>query len=312
MRFLQRLARLARSVLIQDVARRAEINSLLLGRMLSRSVRHLESIASLDEAEFRVFSQWGEDGIIQYLLSKVAIADRSFVEFGVEDYRESNTRFLLYNDQWRGMVIDASPAHIETIRSDEIYWRFELQAVQSFVTAENIDGLIRRHGYSGDIGLLSIDVDGNDYWIWKAIQGISPRIIICEYNSLFGAERAVTIPYDAAFQRTRAHHSNLYFGASLAALCRLAEARNYAFVGSNCAGSNAFFVRRDVQGSLPTRTSREGHVCSRARESRDAAGALTFVSGADRLRLIADLPLLDIETGRMIRVRDLSSPASPN
>jgi len=117
-----------------------------------------------------VFSQWGEDGIIQYLISRLPWKIRFFVEFGVQDYSESNTRFLLVNDNWTGLVIDSSSESIKHIRSQEYYWKYDLTAVCDFVTIDNINKLIMGAGITGSIGILSIDIDGNDYWIWNAIQ----------------------------------------------------------------------------------------------------------------------------------------------
>jgi len=223
-----------------------------IGRIELRQIRILQK-SSLSENEFRVFSQWGEDGIIHYLIHNVPIENKIFVEFGVENYTESNTRFLLQNNNWTGLIIDGSQDNINFIKNDPIYWRYNLKAECAFIDKENINTLIKNSGISGDIGLLSIDVDGNDYWIWEAINCISPRIVICEYNSIFGALAKVTVPYDKNFHRTKAHYSNLYYGASIAALTSLAEAKGYSLIGSNSAGNNVFFVRTDLCSGLQTR-----------------------------------------------------------
>ena len=205
---------------------------------LQLAVGRLERLARAREAgdfnahEYGVFSQWGEDGLIAHLVSRVPIEHRTFVEFGVEDYREANTRFLLMTQNWRGLVLDGSDAHIRAIRADDVSWRYDLDARCAFVTRDNINGLLRDAGFTGDLGLLSIDIDGNDYWVWEAIDAVSPRIVVAEYNSLFGARHAVTVPYDEAFVRGRKHHSNLYYGASIAALARLGAAKGYSLVGS--------------------------------------------------------------------------------
>ena len=249
-----------------------------------------------------MFSQWGEDGLIQYLISRVPLPKHTFVEFGVENYTESNTRFLLTNCGWSGQVIDGSAENIEYITSDSIDWRFPLQANQSFVTAENIDKLVADSDLGDDLGLLSVDVDGNDYWIWKAISA-RPRIVIVEYNSLFGAERAVTVPYNPAFVRNQAHHSNLYYGASVAAFWRLGREKGYSLVGSNRAGNNLFFVRDDVAGALPVLAPAEAYQRAAFREARDDKGALSFLGFAARLALIGHLPVVDVEKGPSCRSR---------
>jgi hypothetical protein len=261
---------------------------------------------SLEDAEFRVFSQYGEDGIIQHLVHRVPIVDERFVEFGVDDYRESNTRFLLVNDNWSGLVLDAGTAHVQFVERSGLAWRHTIDARQAFITRENINDLLRDGGCEGDIGLLSIDVDGNDYWIWDAIEVTTPRIVIVEYNSVFGPDRAVTIPYRSDFDRFAAHHSGLYFGASLAALATLGRAKGYRLVGSVSAGNNAFFVRDDVAGDLDALDAATAWRPSRFRESRGEDGSLTYVTDpVDRLRLIGELPVVDIETAQTLRIAEL-------
>jgi hypothetical protein len=278
---------------------------LLVARTLEDRVRRSAPFPRLRDAEFRVFSQFGEDGILQYLIHACGVTEESFVEFGVEDYTEANTRYLLVQHNWRGLVMDGSEANVARIRSDAIYWRHDLTAVAAFIDRDNIDALIRDHGFAGDIGVLSVDIDGNDYWVWERIDCVRPVIVVAEYNALFGPRRAVTVPYDPGFQRGKAHYSHLYWGVSLKALCVLAERKGYRFVGCNSNGNNAFFVRADRVGELPTPTAEEGFVQSRFRESRDPQGRLTFVGGAERARLIADLPVYDVEEERTTRVAEL-------
>jgi hypothetical protein len=288
------------------LARDQDLDALRLqtGWLQSRVAREA---ASLGEAEFKVFSQFGEDGIIQFLTARVEIENDTFVELGVEDYSESNTRFLLTQDNWRGVIIDAAGDHAAFLHENELSWRHQIDAVQAFIDRDNVNSLIRNAGVEGDIGLLSIDLDGNDYWILEAIDVVSPRILVVEYNSAYGADAAVTIPYAPAFRRLEAHYSGLYFGASLAGLQRLAEGKGYALVGCGASGANAFFVRRDVLGDLRPREAGEAYVASRFRESRGPDGELTFVSArSERLRLIADLPLLDLDSGAQIAVRDIA------
>jgi hypothetical protein len=267
--------------------------------------RQSAEAADVRQGEFRVFSQWGEDGIIQYLLTHVAIDRRVFVEFGVENYTESNTRFLLSNDQWAGLVIDGSIENIDYIRRDPIYWATNLKAERAFVTKDNINDLLASNGIAGDIGLLSVDVDGNDYWIWQAIDTISARIVICEYNSQFGPAAEVTTPYDPAFVRDTAHFSKIYYGASIGALCSLAIRKGYSLVGSNSAGNNAFFVRNDVLGSLPVLSPQQAYRRAQFREYHDENGQLTFDDFESRLRKISHLSLHDLRTNKLTRIADI-------
>ncbi len=272
---------------------------LLLGRLLARQSRATGAIDSLADVEFSVFSQWGDDGVIQWLLGNLALESDSFVEFGVADYREATTRFLLMNDHWRGLVMDGDPANVEKIRRAEFFWRYELETVSAFISRENINGLIGDAGFSGRIGLLHIDLDGNDYWVWEAVDVVDPDVVVMEYNAVLGRDRAITVPYDAAFQRSAAHHSNLYFGASLGALDHLARRKGYALIGCTSAGNNAYFVRESLLNDrVQARTVEEAFVDSRFRESRDRSGALTYLSGPARIEAIRGLPVVDVTDGR--------------
>jgi hypothetical protein len=279
---------------------------LAVGALHARAVRSLPPESNIQDAEFRIFSQWGEDGIIQFLLAHVPIADESFVEFGVAGYRESNTRFLLEHDGWSGLIMDGGTAHIDFLRERQLDWRCTIAARSTFITRDNVNDAIAVGGYTGDIGLLSVDIDGNDYWVVDALEVVRPRILIIEYNSTFGPERAVSIPYDPLFDRTIAHSSMLYWGASISALSLAAERKGYALVGSNSAGNNAFFVRRDVLGTLRQVLAQDAWRPSRFRESRAPDGTLTHVGPhSDRLRIIGELPLIDVTDGTTIRVSDL-------
>jgi hypothetical protein len=155
--------------------------------------------------------------------------------------------------------------------------------------------LIRRNGITGEIGLLSVDIDGNDYWVWEAIDVVCPSVVVVEYNSRFGPEKSVTVPYDARFVRSRAHHSTIYYGASLAALCLLGKRKGYSFVGCNKGGNNAFFVRSELKPvDLPGLTPAEGFVRSQFRETRDADGALAFLTETQEAAILDKLPLTEV------------------
>ncbi len=294
---------------LSELSARIDEAKILSARVLIRGIEERGVAGGLRAAEFDVFSQFGDDGIIQYLIRAADLGGlRTFVEFGVGNYTEANTRFLLVNDNWSGLVMDCDPGNVASIRAAPLYWKYDLAAVHAFVDRDNVNGLLAGNGFAGEVGLLHIDIDGNDYWVWEALDAARPVIVIVEYNSVLGPDRAVTVPYDPAFDRTRAHHSNLYWGCSLKALSLLAEKKGYAFVGANSNGNNAYFVRKDRMGRLSPVGVPAGYVLSRYRESRDAAGRLTYVSGGDRLRLIADMTVYDLEARAPVRIGDLARP----
>lgn len=270
----------------------------LLGSMFSALNAEKTGISSLHEVEFRVFSQWGDDGIIQWLISKMPEMPKRFIEFGVEDYSEATTRFLLVNNNWQGLVMDGSSEKIARLKKRKWFWRNDLTAISKFLTRENVDETIRNWSDGKEVGILHIDVDGNDYWLWEAIQCIEPVIVIVEYNSLFGPERAITTPYRQDFRRHLAHYSGQYAGASLAALTALAEKKGYSLIGSNSAGNNAYYVRTAqlTEDVRPVAVS-EAYVESRFRDSRDHRGRLTHLPFEQRQSLLRGLPVINVGTG---------------
>lgn len=284
---------------------------LLNGQIASQGVRRLDKVSTLADAEFRVTSQWGEDGIIEWLVHKLPGIPRSFIEFGVESYQEANSRFLLQNRGWRGLIIDGNPAYMQQVRNETIHWMHDLVAVGSFVTAENINGLIRDNGFAGDLGILSVDIDGNDYWVLKAIDCVNPAILITEINGVLGDRHAITTPYDPAFERLKAHHSGQYFGASVKAMISLAAQKGFEFVGTNSNGVNAFFVRKDLAGPVLASIGEVKAWPARHRDSRNAAGQLTFTRGKAKADLIADLKVHDVTSGKQVSIKSLFPLYSP-
>jgi len=278
--------------------------NILLGQQLASTNSNKKNIKHLDEVAFQVFSQRGEDGVIQYLISQITIPNKIFIEFGVENYTESNTRLLLFNN-WRGMVIDSNPKNIRFIKKDFIYWKYDITAYQSFITAANINQLISTYTSCEDIGLLSIDIDGNDYWIWDAISVIQPRIVVCEYNSVFGSTKTVSIPYAADFAKSTAHYSNLYYGVSLAALCYVAEKKGYDFVGTTSAGVNAFFVRKDLSAPFKKHNAQTGFHESANRDSKTTKGELSFLLHDQRLQQVKEMPVVDVTNSAVHTIKDL-------
>jgi hypothetical protein len=195
---------------------------------------------------YKVYSQNDEDGIIAEIFRRIGIAHRTFVEFGVESGIECNTVKLLI-EGWRGLWIEANPQSADLIRAnfDPFLAEDKLMLVESHITAENVDMLIRRGGMHTEVDLLSIDIDCNDYWVWKAISAIDPRVVTIEYNATLRPPMSLVVPYrpDASWDGSN------FYGASLEALVRLATAKGYRTVGCSVAGVNAFFVRADLCGS---------------------------------------------------------------
>jgi len=285
----------------------SERSLLLQAHSFANNNRIKASLPDLCSAEFCAFSQWGEDGIIDWLVERLPSIPKTFIEFGVEDYRQSNTRLLLQLRNWQGFIMDGSSDHINDIQNQEIYWRYELEAKCAFIDRDNINKLINDAGFNGEIGLLSIDIDGNDYWVWQALDVVQPAIVVCEYNAVLGDIYSLTVPYKPDFQRTQAHHSNLYFGASIRALIKLGQGKGYQFAGTSSTGCNAFFIRNDLASIILNLLDCVSAYPSSVREARDEMGKLLFTSGAQRSNLIEHLSLIDLENNSKTTLANCSN-----
>jgi hypothetical protein len=310
------LRRVASAPVARQVVQRlrAQHDELLLaiGKLESHLLAANTKPDKLEDIEFRVFSQFGEDGILQYLLRHVKVPDTTFVEIGVGNYRESNTRFLVENNNWRGIAINGDDTHARYILGSGLAWRHDVEPVQAFVTAENVDQLITGNGMSGEIGLLSIDVDGVDYWLWKSVTSVTPAIVVMEFNALFGPEATVTVPYDPTFVDAESHYSRAHFGASLGGLAHLGKERGYRLVGISSNAANAFFVHSNLaDDTLREVSPQECWRAPRFLTSRNPDGTLSRIrSIPERLETIADRPVVDVSTGRTVTVREACLPAT--
>lgn len=223
-----------------------KINKILINQsiILSEELNN-KSLKNINDFNFSIFSQFNEDAIIQFLIKNLNIEKKTFVEFGVENYEEANTRLLLEKDNWSGLIIDSSKKNIEHIKKQNYFWRHNLTALDNFVSTENINNILKNNNFTGEIGLLSIDVDGNDLWIWREINEVKPIILIIEYNAKLGDTESLSIKYNPNFIRSSDGLNNLIYGASLKALQKISKEKGYALVCVNNNGNNAFFVRND-------------------------------------------------------------------
>jgi hypothetical protein len=215
---------------------------------------------NLIDTEFRCYSQNGEDGILLYLFSVLGATNRKVVEVCAGNGIECNAANLIVNHSWQGLLIDGDPGNVEAGRAfyaSHENTRFGPPTmVAAWVSAENVDSLISDRGFSGDIDLLSLDLDGVDYWVWKAIHCIRPRVVVLEFNPVLGPERALTIPYDPSFRLDLSKQHNKC-GASLAAFAKLGHEKGYRLIGAAALGFNAFFVREGLGDDILPEVSPE-------------------------------------------------------
>ena len=271
-------------------------NLFLNGQILFEKYKKKKIIKDFSEIEFSVFSQFGEDGIINWLIEKFPNIPKSFIEIGTQDYWESNTRFLLKLRSWKGYLIEANNDDFKKIKKQKIYWQNDLEVFKKFVDKNNINSILSKDIKETKIGLLSLDIDGNDYWILKEITNLRPYLFICEYNPIFGYKKQISTVYDPKFDRTKKHFSNLYFGCSIQALIHLMKTKKYSFLGTNSKGMNAFFARNDKLHYVNKFIRNKKIHKSLIREGRKKNGKLNLKSLSENLKLIKNMSIIDTKT----------------
>ena len=260
---------------------------------------------NLWDAEVKVYSQWGEDGILDYICEKIGLAKPRVIEIGSGNFTECNSRFLAENRSASVFAVDGREDLIPSIESNSLRWKSHIFGYRTWVTPENVNEILEKARQAiGSPDIFSLDLDGNDYWILQAANLDSVSVVVVEYNPLFGHNMAVTVARDDSFDRTSKHYSWLYYGASLKAFVDLLRTKDFEFVGTNRVGNNAFFVKKDLrnQFSLEISSDFSEYTDWRIRETRSLDGQLTYASGYDRVAEMKNLSLVDLETGQEISV----------
>tara|TARA_Y100000590_G_C15685075_1_gene1001286 strand:- start:794 stop:1756 length:963 start_codon:yes stop_codon:yes gene_type:complete len=281
-----------------------EKKTFLIGQKFAHTQKKIKKIRDLTDVEFSVFSQWGDDGIINWLTENIKIKNKIFIEIGTEDYTESNTRFLLKHRNWSGCLIEGNSQHSKSIKKQSIYWKHDLKIVNKFLNKDNINITISNLVKQKEIGLLSLDIDGIDYWIWEEIKVIKPIIFVCEFNSVFGDLHQITVPYTKNFERTLFHNSNLAFGASLNAFVKISKEKNYVFIGTNSSGINAYFINKKYYKYIKNKIKNIKSYPSKIRESRNKNYQKNFKGSFDRTKLIENVKLFDLKKKKLSKLKD--------
>jgi hypothetical protein len=203
-------------------------------------------VPSLSEVGFRCHSQFEEDGVLLFIFALIGTTNKIAVEICAGDGIECMSTNLVLNHGWWGYLFDGNERNVEQgrlfFRNSRDTFLYPPKFTHVWITAENVNDVIREAGVAGDIDLLSLDIDGMDYWIWKSIDCIRPRVVVCETHNVIGADDALTVPYDPDFVITTPD----YHSASLAAMAKLAEQKGYRLIGTHRYGFNAFFILADI------------------------------------------------------------------
>jgi hypothetical protein len=209
--------------------------------------RSQADVPGLGRYEYSWLSQNGEDGILRYIFNEIGFESRWFVEFGF-GAAQCNALRLMLKEDFHGLLMDGSGENVRCFQHAARRLGIDrVTAVHTFITRENLQRLVQDNGVPRDVDLLSLDVDGNDYWFWEELECISPRVVCIEYNAGIGPELALTVPYDESFERYSKHASGFFYGASLAALEALGRRKGYYLIGCDSTGTNAFFLRDDIE-----------------------------------------------------------------
>ena len=250
-----------------------QVTSLVRAQYL---VAGLAAPAALMGRRFRLHSQHEEDGIVLALLEAAGVTGRRFLEIG-SGSSGGNSGVLAFELGWTGLMVEARTEQALRLHQ-KLAHNPQVSVADVMVTPGNVNELIRSHGLSGEIDLLSLDIDSIDYWVFEAIEACNPRVVVLEYNALLGPDRAVTIPATGM----PAGAPGVYAGASLAALDTLARRKGYGLVLCEDTGINAFFLRDGLAPHIPRLTVaaayRPRH--TGADEARDPADVLREIERA--------------------------------
>lgn len=238
----------------QELVGQKQIQTLLAMqyRQAANSPNRPETLA---DVEFSVHSQNGENGILLYIFSVIGFDSRKAVEVCAGNGMECNAANLALYHGFDALLVDGDEKNVrrgrEFFKSNRHvtrYRRLPPKMIQAWVTVENINSLIAENGFSGEIDLFSLDMDGVDYHIWERLDQVQPRVVVLEYNNRWPADRSVTVPYREDFLGDEVSVDGVgYFGASLQAFVKLGKKKGYRLVGANSPNTNAFFLRNDIQ-----------------------------------------------------------------
>ena len=274
------------------------------------SRQNYKDFKTLHEAELKVFSQNGEDGIIDYLVHQLGIPSPNFVEIGIGDYRESNTRFLYNRVHSKGLIIDRLDQLYTKVKPYVNLWKGDLRIHQRIINTENINEILVKY-CDYEIDIFSIDIDGIDYWIIAKLKPNISKIFIAEYNPVFGSDLEITVPNINDFDRTNYHFSNLCYGFSLKALIKLMEVKNYYFLGTNLQKNNAFFISNYLkkENFFPNINLKKlsYYSDSNIRDSRDRNYDLNYLQGDKKLKEIEECKVINLadDKNKLIKIKDL-------
>ena len=281
-----------------------------LNNLLIKSKKY-NDVTKLEQSECKIFSQNGEDGILDYITSMLKIERPNFIEIGIGTYVEANTRFIYDRFYPKGIVIDSEKNLKNKVFSNINPWKGDLRVIEKKISTNNINDVISEN-CNFNVDIFSLDIDGIDYWIINKLKPNISKIFVAEYNAVFGSSLEITTPNLKNFNRKEYHYSHLCFGMSLKALINIMVKKNFYFIGANSTKNNAFFISNDYPIDKYFKNLKvediDYYVDSNTRESRDAKGNLNYLSDAKKLKEIYDCEVVDLSSGveKKVKIRDIN------
>jgi hypothetical protein len=288
--------------IVDDLRFRIGVVSILANRV------NYSKLKWLWDAEVKVFSQWGEDGILDYLCEKLELVKPCILELGAGNFTECNSRFTSEFRNADAFLVDGRMDLIKNIKLSSLYWRNTIKAKREWITTDNILEIYREaEDFMSGVDILSLDFDGNDFWLMENIPLDRISIVVVEYNPLLGYRHPVSIPLDNKFERGKSHYSHLYYGASILAWILHFKAQGFGLVGTNRAGNNAFFVKDILYDKVKTlkEITVEDLPRWRVREARDMHGNLSYSLLSEQIEKISHLEVANTISGEIMTVGQL-------
>lgn len=258
----------------------------------------------LHEVGFKVYSQWEEDGIIDFLVASLKIEKPRILELGAGNFLESNSRYICEYLSAAAYVVDAREDLPKGVSSSGLEWKTHIFSEVTWISPSNISEIcLRARAKLGRIDILSIDLDGQDYWVLKEIELSKIQIVICEFNPIFGNKIKVSVPENHSFVRSK-NTKNLFWGGSLNLFSSHMSSQGFSLVGTNLVANNAFFVRSELKNRIRIKDYESINSLEQLdyliRESIDLNGSLDFFSYLDSLNVIKDQLVFDAEDDSIV------------
>lgn len=271
---------------------------------------NLDKIDDINLLNYCVFSQNGEDGILQYLIKSLKLKNIRFIEIGTEGYEQCNTRYIFETMRCDGLIIDPVKDLKNKARKNVInFWKNNLKVVNDYATPENINLILENNNFHNDIDIFSLDIDSIDYWIIKKLKKNVSKIFVAEYNSNFGPELEITVPNIKDFNRTNYHYSNLCWGVSLKALIKIMIEKNYTFIGSDEFNINAFFVSNEYINKIklkkPNIENLSEFTIGTYNEHPNKDGNPVFIEPEKILPEIKDCEVINLKNNKLVKIGEL-------